>query len=1071
MGVTVVSGRSGSGKSRFVMAHIASLIADPFVRVLVVVPGQLTFETEKHIMEACGVQGIFGLQVMSIQRLAMKVIEDTGACDFISGAERAMIASRALSKMARPFHGADTQPDFEACAAELIARLKSHRQTPQRLREAAKRVRDSALAKKLIDSAALLENYDAISAGRVDFADIYTVAAQRAKDADLLRSARIVIDGLDSTTPAVMAFLAAVMALGADTVAAFRGAGGGGDDELFSSERADMLRFIEAAEQAGQEFAEVTCGLPNRHGEVSALSFLEANLYKYPYTQFENRPEGISMTETQTAEDEADALCAGILEEVRAGARFRDIAVAAGRLDSYLPLIKVKFSLCGIPYFADERRSLADNIFFDFLYSALCAAAGDMTAVPAYMLSIFSPLTDDQRREMDAYCKKYGYQGWHMLSGFRRGTDAQRFETMRKRAAAPLLKLTQALSGCSAAAAARAVSQFLTGCEAQKKLEAFCTSLDSPETRTEHAYFAQVFERTEEIISAVARAFGDMPMSAQTLCGLIKTGCTAAKIALIPPTTDAVALFDIATVRLPDIDVLFALGVQDGVWPARDDGPGILCAAERAALLEAGINVGVYDLSAEKLKVYSALVKPKKKLHISYNTQSAPAVIVDRVLRLFPCLETVKEVPPAVSLRGTRARVLGELASALRGRPPALWLNGLCAQHLRQPGFDAAARDMLLRGNAAQPLGQELAVRLYGGGGISATRVECFCRCPFRHFLDYGLRAQAEREYTRDVVDIGTFLHLALDIFARGLIRDKADMSALTAAEAERRMREAANEAAERHDYAKLTQDERFARQYALLTNELLNTAQRIRAHFTGSRASIYAAEQPFSGYTVQAASGEVAISGKIDRIDAAGGYFRVVDYKSSDTRFVPGDAAAGVSLQLPVYIDAARRLLEGTGLKPAGGYYMKIGDNYGENAQAVDKDARMKGISLNNAGVLGAFSAELDSGDFAAIDQSLKASGELSARGAARLYTEKEMDALLRLVGTRIVSAADAIFAGETAIAPVIGTSKGDVCEYCDYKSVCRMNAEYAGNAARVPEPFDREALCGETQNGQTVE
>jgi ATP-dependent nuclease, subunit B len=206
MGVTVVCGRSGSGKSRYIMAHIKALIADPFARVLVIVPGQLTFETEKHIMEACGVEGIFGLQVLSIQRLAAKVIEDTGACEFITGAERAMIASRALSMMAQPFHGADSQPDFEACAAELIARLKGHRQTPQNLRNAAGSLRDAALRQKLRDTAELLENYDAICAGRVDFADIYAVAAQRAQGANLLRGAHIVIDGLDSTSPAVMAF-------------------------------------------------------------------------------------------------------------------------------------------------------------------------------------------------------------------------------------------------------------------------------------------------------------------------------------------------------------------------------------------------------------------------------------------------------------------------------------------------------------------------------------------------------------------------------------------------------------------------------------------------------------------------------------------------------------------------------------------------------------------------------------------------------------------------------------------------------------------------------------------------
>jgi ATP-dependent helicase/DNAse subunit B len=630
--------------------------------------------------------------------------------------------------------------------------------------------------------------------------------------------------------------------------------------------------------------------------------------------------------------------------------------------------------------------------------------------------------------------------------------------------------LTQALSASGAAQAVQAAREFLENCGAAKKLEAYCEEIDAPQTRGEHAYFVQIYERALEVLSGIARVFGDTPMTAQTLCSLVKTGFGAAKIAVIPPSTDAVALFDISTARLPDIDVLFAIGVQDGVWPARDDGPGILSAAERASLVEAGLDVGVYDLSAEKLKVYSALVKPKQKLYISYNTQSAPAVIVDRVKRLFPDIPVQKNALPAASLAGMRAALLGELASALRGKPHEGWLSGLLAQQMKRPGWEEEARRMLLRDNAAQPLGAGLAAGLYGAGSVSATRVESFCRCPFRHFLDFGLRAQAERDYTHDALDIGTYMHLALDLFARGITEDGVDLSTLTEDETERRMGEAADQAAQQHDYAKLTLDERFARQYALLKNELVSAAQRIRKHFAGSRASIYATEQPFSGYTVQTAQGQVAISGKIDRIDAAEGYFRVVDYKSSDTKFVLADVAAGVSLQLPVYIEAARRILRDTGLMPAGGYYMKIGDEYEDSPEAVDKEARMKGISLADAEVLRTFSAVLPDGDFSAVDQTLTKSGELHSRRGTKVAAQ-ELEALLDTVNARIQSAADAIWAGETAISPVAGTSKGDVCEYCDYASICRMNADYAGNVPRVPEPFDRETLCGEAEDGQAVE
>jgi len=1070
MGVTVILGRSGSGKSRELMQRIRTVVADPFAKAIVVVPGQLTFVTEKRIMEACGVEGIFGLQVMSIQRLAAKVVEETGGCEFITSAERAMIASRALSMMEHPFHGADSQPGFEGCAGDLVARLKSHRQTPDGLRTAAGKVRDIELRKKLRDIAELLERYDAICGDRTDFADIYTIAAQRAKDTSLLRGAHVIIDGLDSTSPAVMAFLSEVMRLAADTVAGFRDSCAGGDDALFESEHTDVEHFIEAAQRGGQRVTEICRGLPDRHGDEKALAFLEANLYKYPYSQFKGEPDGIALTEAQTPEAEVDALCAYILAEAGAGRRFREMAVAGGRLDSYLPLIKVKFALCGIPYFVDERRTLADNIFFDFLHSALCAAAGDMTVVPAYMLSLFSPLSEQERYDMDAYCRKYGYQGWHMLSGFRRGGDAKRFETLRVRAAAPLTRLTRSLASCSAEQAVAAIRVFLDACGVQEKLDVFCEALDAPETRGEHGYFTQVYERALETIDGIARVFGIMPVSAQMLCGLVKAGFEAAKIAVIPPATDAVALFDIATARLPDLNVLFALGVQDGVWPARGDAPGILSAAERAALDEAGAGVGVYDLSAEKLKLYSVLVKPKQKLYISWNMQTAPAVIIDRVKRLFPDITVQRNGLPAASLSGMRAALLGEMAAALRGKPAEPWMAGLLAQQLAHPGWQEEAARILLRDNAAHPLSEAQAARLYGEAVVSATRVQDYYSCPFRHFLDFGVRAQQDRDYTNDVVDIGTFMHLALHLFAQGLVTDGADMSKLTADEAERRMRAAAAQAAQEHDYAKLAEDERFGRQYVLLTEELVSAAQRIRVHFADSGARIYATEQPFSNYTVAAARGDVAVSGKIDRIDVADGYFRVVDYKSSDTDFARGDMAAGVSLQLPMYLAAAKRMLGDTDLKPAGGYYMRIGDEYGKSPGEVEKAARLKGVTLDDPDVQCTFSAVEPDRNLRAVNLALTQSGTFNKRSAARLFSQQEMDALMEMTDGLIARAADAIWAGETSIAPVTGV-KQDVCEYCAYAGVCRKNEDYAGNAPRVPETFDRETLCGEAEDGQTME
>jgi ATP-dependent helicase/DNAse subunit B len=397
--------------------------------------------------------------------------------------------------------------------------------------------------------------------------------------------------------------------------------------------------------------------------------------------------------------------------------------------------------------------------------------------------------------------------------------------------------------------------------------------------------------------------------------------------------------------------------------------------------------------------------------------------------------------------------LLGDIAAALRGREQSAGLPGLCGCLLGQPGWRERAEAMLLRDNAAVPLSTEEAKALYGGIRCSATRIENYYRCPYKHFLDSGLRAQVPRDYTYDRIDIGTYMHLALDLFAQRLIDDGAAVQQLTEDETAARMRAAAEEAAVQHDGGKLKEDERFSVQYTLLKKELVETALRIRTHFMGTDARMLMSEQTFS-MALPTAFGDIELVGKIDRIDAAEGYFRVVDYKSSDTRFVPDELAAGTSLQLPVYIEAARQKLEDTGLLPSGGYYMKIGDLYGEDEGEVLTKGRMRGISLSDVTALSRFSETLPGGSFVAIDQ--RVTSKAALHGASRsFFDERELDGLLGYARRMVREAAERVYGGDNDIRPV-----EEACGYCDYKSVCRMNTLYAGNALRTPPHFDREKL-----------
>lgn len=1071
MSVTVLTGRSGSGKSRVLMKLIAGFIKDPFSKVIVIVPGQLTFETEKNIMEQCRVSGILGLEVMSVQRLAFKVLEDAGSVSFISNAQKALYLSRALEGEAF-----GDISGIEDCTAALMTRLKSFCQTPESLRAAAEDLKDGELKKKLLNTALVYGRYIRLCKGRPDVSDMYAMAAAAAPRAEFLRGAHVVIDGMDSASPAVLGFLTEVIYLSSDVTAAFR-SGSEAEGDLFSSEQEDMRRFIEAAKKSGKAVTIRNAAEAGRY-DCAELAYLEANLYRYPYKPYGGEVSAIVLLKAQSLEAEVDMIASGILKEIKEGRRFRDIAIAAGGIDAYLPVIKAKFAECGIPYFFDERRTLADNTFFEFLHDALAAAAGDADAAEGYIYSIYSPLGFEERISLKKYSKKYALRGWHYMSAFHRGS-CEEAEILRRKALGPLRRLEKGIGQETAHKQIDAVKRFLKECGAEQKLGALREGLypGSPKSREtflegfgqyarlEQEYFAQVYEKSLEALDGMAEVYGDERIEPRAFSRLIKTAFGNTKIALIPPTTDEVSIYDISVARLPGIEVLFAAGMHDGVWPAKDDGAGLLSRSERETLFEAGLNLGVYDAAEEKLKVYTALSKPKKKLYISHNAQTGqPSVLIDRIKRLFPGLKAYTQ-PEYTSAAGASARVLGGMAAVLAGGEPDGRLTGMCSLMVKTPGWSDKARRMLLRTNAAAPVAGEDAVRLYGGIRCSATRIEDYYKCPFKHFLDFGLKAEQERDYANDRVDMGTYMHLALDIFVKTLLEDGTDIKELSEADTEARMTVAALKAAEIHEEGKLKNDERFALRLELLKKELVNTALRIRSHFVGSRANMFLSEQDFSGYVVDTEFGDIEITGKIDRIDVADGYFRVVDYKSSSTGFSLKDFAGGVRIQLPLYIRAAQRLMESQGmdLKPAGGYYMRIGDAYKASEREVARDSRLTGLSLRDAEALSALSTVNADGSFVAIDQALKISGEL--KSSARHFEEYELRRLTEYTDELIRRAAEGMYSGDNAINPAVGASGGDVCDYCAYGSVCMMDPGYEGNASR--QIGETQALFSDEEGG----
>ena len=98
--------------------------------------------------------------------------------------------------------------------------------------------------------------------------------------------------------------------------------------------------------------------------------------------------------------------------------------------------------------------------------------------------------------------------------------------------------------------------------------------------------------------------------------------------------------------------------------------------------------------------------------------------------------------------------------------------------------------------------------------------------------------------------------------------------------------------------------------------------------YFEVSVAGTHEPKDPILSCPQPIAIGDVLMTGKIDRIDIGNSTFNIIDYKTGSSTIRMPEILNGRSLQLPIYLQIAKKLLEAhglTGLEPAAGLYHKV--------------------------------------------------------------------------------------------------------------------------------------------------
>lgn len=904
--------------------------------LFVLVPEQYTLEAERELMDALKLPGSFRLQVLSPGRLCRLVFEQAGFPQPVRIDERGrvMLLHDALSRLKDSltwYRGAQHRRGFTELAAQQIKEFKLAGQTPESLLTLPEAQGEGALAQKLRDLSRIWTVYEQSLSGRfMDGEDEVRQAVSRMPEAQGLRGARVWAHGFELISQTLGQLLVGLGAV-ARSVSLLLGLE---NDELapdgyvYQPVRDSLAHLDRLAAQSGLARERVLLhGEEDPHGQRD-LIHLESQLYAYPCRPFEGTPEHVRLMLCESPLQEAMSALAWVRRQARErGWRYREMAIVLVH-PGYEQALRQAAELYRVELFLPENRSADRHPLAQYLLSSLrlIARGWQEEEMCLLMRTGYSPLTPEEADRMSNYATVWGLSGRAWLRPLTQG-DFESIEPLRARLVEPLTALEEEFRAAQGDLTAQLTALWMllsrSGAyqrllDEQKRLQALHQLSAANES-------AQVWNRLIGALDQLHSLLSGSRLSADDLYELLSQSLAACEIKPLPQSGDALVAGALNRLRGHDLRAVLFLGCAGGDAGSESS---LFQPAERQVLEQSGslwLSPDAFSrtrLSALDMKAVLSLAREEALFLYSQSapdgTAVQPGALIGWIRRALPAVETLGGVTQGEFLASWLYESPEAAFYLLPAKLSAHSLTPADAQALRAlsdlPEYSErldGLRRALRRRTVSEPLGEELARKLYGGPQrVSVTRLETFAACPFRHFVQYGLHPQPVEPLTLDARSEGSFFHEALESFLRqaslpvteDLLESSMDqMDSVT----EQLLGELMD--------GPLGDDPILRARGKRLRGIARRAARTAARHLAGSQFEPLAFELDFGQgreLVLRTHRGDVPVEGRIDRIDqwqdGAHRYLRVIDYKSGNNQIDLVKLYWGLQLQLIVYLAAA---------------------------------------------------------------------------------------------------------------------------------------------------------------------
>ncbi len=1089
MSFRIIYGRAGTGKSEYCYREIAQKIKKEN-KILIITPEQFSFTAEKKLMDAIDTQAVFNAEVVTLSRMAYRVISEIGGKNEtnLSKSGKAMLIYSILSNNKKELKFLGKTDENVDMLDTAITEFKKHGISVEQLKQEIESQEDIYLKNKLQDLNVVYSGFEEQLAGKyIDETDLLTILAENIDKTDMFKDAVIYIDEFAGFTSQEYHIIEKLIQMAKQVTITICTDGlheiKNPDTDIFYSNEVTVTKLLEVAQNCDVKIEEIQLEETYRF-KNSELKHLEKNLYENKPQKYNSQIKNIQLFLAKNQYSEIEEVARNVLKLVRdEGYRYRDISIITKNIATYSSLARAIFDKYDIPIFIDENRDLNQNVVIQYILAILEIFIKNWSyeAVFNYIKTGFSNIEEDDIFKLEKYCLKWGIKQNKWKKEFTYGNyeekdkaDIERLEQIRKDLVTPLMNLKYKIDeNKTVEGISKSIYEFLVEQQIYEKVQIKIQELNEiGQIDLANEYESSV-QTIIEILDEIVLVFKDDKITIDKYNQILKIGFKNSSLTKIPGTQDQVIMGDVDRSRSHKVKAIFIIGLNDGEFPSVRKDEGFLNDADREVLKQNGIELakGTIDkLYEDSFNIYKAFTTAEEKLYLLYSSSDMqgkalrPSMLINKIKKIYPMLQEQSDVIERRSEILNKKTTYEELIvnlSKLKEQDSIEKLWYYIYDYYQKNSEWNEKLKQSLKGleytNIPDKIDQNNIDRLYGNTLVtSISKLERYRSCPFSYYLQYGLKIKPQEELKIQTLNTGTFIHEVIDEFFGTVKEVGIKLEEIT----EEQLSEIINKIID----SKLGQNKNYiftsTAKYRALVIRLKKIIKKALKYIIGtivqSRFEVLGTEVEFGEkgkykpirLTLEDGK-RIEIIGKIDRIDTAQGedgkYLRIIDYKSSAKNIDLNEVYAGLQIQLLTYLDAACKEED---LMPAGVLYFSMLEQMIKSDKRLEQEEieekiranfKMKGLILADVKVVKLHDKNLQNGSSALVPAYIGKDGELSEKKTSGVTAEQFKD-LQKYMYTIIKQISKEILGGNIDLKPYYKDKKTP-CKYCDYKSICSFN------------------------------